>query len=129
VVFEDAADLIERNGLHQGYYCSESSGPPDWNNECMCPWGAVNYVGNGDPVPGAGYEGTIADRAWKWANDFVEEHDLIDREISIPAWNDCVGRTKEEVVALLRTLAEGARRQDLLDVWGAVEGGEDDSDD
>jgi hypothetical protein len=109
-IFDKAADHIERNGLHQGYYYPEGFGRSARDDDPMCLWGAVNYVGNGYPVPGAGYEGTIADKAWIWAHDFVEEHDLINREPSIPAWSDREGRTKEEVVALLRTLAEGVRR-------------------
>jgi hypothetical protein len=126
-IFDKAADYIERNGLFQNLYCPvDGYGHMTTENCPMCPWGAVNFLANGNPIPGAGYDQTIAGKAWAWASDFVEEHDLIDRELSIPAWSDREGRTKEEVVALLRTLAEGARRQDLLDAWGVVEGGEDD---
>lgn len=117
-IFTQAADHIRRNGLHRGYYYPvdmdvlpdpERATLPEFAEMPMDVVGAIAYVGNGHPVPGARWSETIAGKAVMWAEVYAEAHDLLDCEISIPAWCDGEGRTAEEAVRLLKTLAEGAR--------------------
>lgn len=82
-VLLDAANLIETRGWHQGSYESKDG--------CLCIFGAVHQAANhGD------YE-----EAWH----LLWERTVTDSPID---WNDQPGRTKDEVLALLRETAEAA---------------------
>lgn len=118
-IFVKAAAHIERTGLHRGYYYpmpDDYSSPVErepssaFENTPMDVVGAIAYTSKGHPVPGARWFETIAGKAVAWAEIYADIHDLVDREISIPAWCDRTTRTKEEAVALLKALAEGAQR-------------------
>lgn len=111
-IFVKAADHIARNGFHQGFYLpidTDFMGTLYFDDVPMDLSGAINYVANGNPVPQMRYNDSVADKAIRWAEDYADEWDLIDREMSIPAWSDREGRTQEEAIALLMRLAEGAR--------------------
>ncbi len=113
--YRDAAEIIRTRGHFQGYYYETEISlagdvmtrvpPPGCS---VCPMGAIYEAGNGSPQ--AALTGTIGDKAGTWAVLYVEEHDLIDRELNIPAWADKPGRTQAEVIDLLLKLADGAQR-------------------
>ncbi|MEU2086733.1 hypothetical protein ABZ569_33290 [Streptomyces albus] len=106
-VIRQAADVIENNGLHHGWYFTDA--PERSPADCpMCTAGALAFVLTGHPEPGCEPEEYpqfeeviryVSDRIY---SDVVEE-DPIER---VADWNDT--RTKAEVVATLRQIADAA---------------------
>lgn len=89
-VLLDAADHIELVGWHQGRMFADCSVRYITSSPC-CAMGAVSLV--------VGDDGNEQfDRVWQHLNNFVGG--------SVIEWNDALGRTKEEVVAKLRELAD-----------------------
>lgn len=113
--YRDAAEIVRTRGHFQGYYY-ETEITPQGDvvstvplDECrVCPLGAIYAAANGSPEATEG--DTIGGKAVAWAAAYAEEHDLINRELNIPAWADTPGRTQAEVVHLLETLADAAQR-------------------
>jgi hypothetical protein len=87
-ILTDAADLIERSGWTQHAY--ESHG-------CYCLYGAIHTAAKLDRYAIDESKSDPLNEAWAILSERVDDNPI--------AWNDRNGRTKEEVLDLLRTTA------------------------
>lgn len=88
------ADVIERNGWHQGYYWLEVAGTPD--RDCpVCALGGLNVAINGNP------RATGSLRRYR-AAEALEDH----IDAYVPGWNDKPGQTAENVIKAMRACAD-----------------------
>lgn len=84
-----AANFLERKQLHQGDFVS-----PDFQRFCLM--GAIRFAQHGDPRrPSYGIGNIARDRL----------RARLGEDDGPAQWNDEPGRTKEEVVAMLRAVA------------------------
>lgn len=98
----NAADVIERDGWHQGAYFQPEDG--NGSGGCrVCASGAINTAVHGFAWPPIfdTSERERADAAWYAASTFADGP-----WGSIVLWNDEPGRTAEEVIAALRGAAD-----------------------
>jgi hypothetical protein len=95
-----AADLIERCGLHQRFYFGRMGE--------YCAWGAIGTV--------VGLDRGALQLAYHMHNDYrINPHSTIHKAVArlethlhgvpLAEWNDHLGRTKEEVVTVMRSAA------------------------
>lgn len=104
-VLDRAADIIERNGWWQNFYCDLGSSLP--KRDCaVCARGAINLAANGRTPDRLSKVGEAALQA-------LERYLGISGEYpdSVADWNDHPGRTAEEVVAALRGTAAAERER------------------
>lgn len=94
-----AADEIRRRGWRQEDFGSYEV---DHKNCPVCAWGAVNIVVNGDPWSADLDTETIID----WMATKLE------LGASVPAWNDEIGRTVEEVLDAFERAAVAAEEEE-----------------
>lgn len=120
-ILESAAKVIERDGWHQGSYFKRSNeedlfapaAPGENESAPCCQAGAISRAVFG--VAWAGPQRLVEPLqlgAVVTAMDYARQtvSGITDgREGSPIAWNDEADRTKEDVVAMLRTAAEKAR--------------------
>src|SRR5882672_7633267 len=89
-----AADYIEEYGHHKGGY--------EWVSNSVCIFGAIGMVTVGTAciysAKGKQTEKNLAVRCERALYDKVRAH--------VPRWNDAAERTKEDVIGLLRKVAE-----------------------
>jgi hypothetical protein len=96
-----AADVIERNGWHQGsFFVQDFRKPPQ---DCaVCAGGALNIAIHGMPW-GSG----LMKHVLRYNDAFTVLSAYVDDPAgSVALWNDEPGRTAEEVTAALRGLAD-----------------------
>lgn len=105
-LLDAAAEVIERDGWHQGNY-AESNDP----HAAVCSLGAINRAAGNDAntrsASGAAYDARIA-LAHDLGDDWQVEGCTHPAEI-IAGWNDHPHRTADEVVAQLRASAARLR--------------------
>jgi hypothetical protein len=97
-----AADIIERNGWHQGnYFLPDDPKPPQ---ECrVCALGAIHVAIHGQPWSPM-FDSEQEDRTLK---AFAAASRFVDGPWgSLVGWNDEPDRTAEEVIAALRGAAD-----------------------
>lgn len=121
-ILDKAADVIERNGWHQGDWMHARPGRQD--DECpVCEGGALNLAVTGSPCIDADDDDAPADlltayevmahRAKPSLEIGPEDYtvgELLEAFVEVVAsWNDAKGRTAEEVVRELRAAAASER--------------------
>ena len=93
-----AAEVIEERGWTQGSYCDGDGG--------VCAMGAISVGAGYPPESIDGLANYVSGKAvMKLIKVIDPQGKFVDRIGSIPDWNDTRGRTKEEVIAALRTAA------------------------
>lgn len=107
-VLQGAADILRRNGWHQGDYFDRDQldggrGPDDC---AVCLHGAINLAAAGNPENDYHHNSVKATNTlvdWLWTS--------LDPDIyaSLSAWNDADGRTADEVIAALEGAAAAER--------------------
>lgn len=99
-----AADLIEKRGLHKGWYVGPGG--------CLCTAGALFAALGIEPKPEperGPWPGqtealmTQAHDTWSVFSRFLATRGI---RVGVPVWNDAESRTADEVVAKLREAAE-----------------------
>lgn len=101
-ILAEAADVIERNGWVQGrYYDFKQYDRGTPAADCrVCLLGGINIAMWGNPSY------PRADRRPAFYFQMTGELEKTVGSAWVDDWNDAVGRTVEEVIALLRTTAE-----------------------
>lgn len=102
-VLDEAANVIRRNGWHQGEYFRAEEGKKPEN----CPvdiTGAINIaLHTGHPARGEGRRNRLG--TWEVAAIVNNHLDVVD----VSEWNDEPDRTAEEVIAALESAARAER--------------------
>lgn len=119
--YDAAADYIEQHGWYQGGlspYVAPNESRPDLKIRDMqgpvCAMGAAYAIGCTNKAVGSG-EGKFSE-----INSLSEWHDRLVQEIPnkfvfVADWNDAPGRTKEEVIDVLRMTATKVRMGNIGD--------------
>lgn len=102
-VLDEAANIIERNGLHKGSF-GANHGRNIGREQPCCAYGAINLAAGGD-----------SPRRWSLTGEAA--YDAVTRHLGLSDgpgdcladWSDHPGRTAGEVVAALRGAARAER--------------------
>jgi hypothetical protein len=105
-ILDEAASVIERNGLHKGSFCNDGPGaktkiPRDW---ACCPYGAINIAANGERPWQASDGGEAAYKALVKHLGISDGHGD-----TVADWSDHPDRTAEQVITALRSAAQAER--------------------
>lgn len=110
-ILDRAAEVIERNGWHQGdYFNRDQEGAGINPADCaVCTRGAINIVATGgNPVNDYDVNGVAAAEA---LDLFLWDTFEAEGRYGIAPWNDAPERTAAEVIAVLREAAAAERER------------------
>lgn len=106
-VLDKAADIIDRNGWHQGdLYDGHQADVGVPVSECrVCAIGAINTAISGQATADlAGYDLLLAGLAETCIDEVLDQGWW-----TVPEWNDAAGRTQDDVTTALRNAAARMR--------------------
>ncbi len=105
-ILERAAELIETKGWTQGSYVrygnGEEVGDTDYDAECFCISGALSHASKKKDFD-------MMCKAYYFLTDIICK--TRNSTKCLEKWNDDPARTKEEVIAFLKSAAELARKE------------------
>lgn len=95
-----AADIIARDGWHQGHYCAPDGDP---TSSAVCAIGALSRAGTGNAIP-------TSEMAWRTSAARSAAQRRLAKVAGvtpwdIPDWNDAPERSAEDVILAMKQAA------------------------
>jgi hypothetical protein len=108
-ILAKAAELIRRNGWHQGaLYDQSTDAPALLCDRAVDTYGAINLAVNGE---NPAYYSDLASRAVDALADWLVNTGRTEHLINICDWNDAGGNSVEQVLAALEGAAQSERER------------------